>query len=147
MRNRKKVFGSRMKDIGILILIMSFAISCSLFSKLTGSLETKLYAKDIERAKQLEGGEYIVTDSSLEQMRSGGPKVTSACDLSLGFSKAEQTSEKFSFCIYKDHSAFSDYASLRAGDRVKFEFVENILQRGGSGPREVSFLLVHRLYR
>lgn len=126
--------------VKILILTMS------LFALAT-SCNSLLYSKDIEKAKQMANGdEYNVTESSFDRRETGGPVVTGACDLSISFSKAASNAKEH-FCIYKDHSAFSDYAALRSGDRVKFDFVENSMMSGGSGISFVSFLLVQRLYR
>lgn len=88
--------------------------------------------------KMASGGVYLVTESSLEQIGRGGPVTTGACDLSITV-KPASGGEQAALCVYKDHTAFTDYAALKSGDKLRFRYVEDVMQKGGSGPREVSF--------
>lgn len=113
----------------------------------TASCSSFLYSKEMDVAKKMaSGGVYLVTESSLEQIGRGGPVTTGACDLSITV-KPASGGEQAALCVYKDHTAFTDYAALKSGDKLRFRYVEDVMQKGGSGPREVSFLLFDRVYR
>ena len=99
---------------------------------------------DIEGAHQLANiGECVVTHTSNgTSTRSMGSMAV--CDLELFVSRRGGPQDEFEMCINKDNPQYTEYSSLREGDRIKFEYAEAPTQSIGNRSTHVSF---NRLYR
>jgi hypothetical protein len=123
----------------LLIITTSLVILISFSGCKRGvSVEDRAKAQSIANA-----GECFVSATS-----NGSPSPTVAtgenCDLQVFFSRPGGKPHEFYLGIYKDHTQYTELSSLRVGDKVKFQYVEEPQQSERNPATHIRF---NRLYR